>query len=194
VGYPRLRIFSPNHQSGWVPLRQGWETTKASPVLAFAFPSVIPLRESASPSTQPTPSQENRSDRIAVGQNGKSHPKGWLFIHPSAWRRASSGPAKPYPSHSTPNRIQPTHKEPNRAYNRFMSAEVQSASTQAVAVQFGTALAEQRRLRATLSPEELEADHMLKVEALLRSCKALSGEAERNGLTEEILAGILAEE
>jgi len=30
-------------------LWQGWETTKASPVLAFAFLSVIPVRESASP-------------------------------------------------------------------------------------------------------------------------------------------------
>jgi len=61
-----------------------------------------------------------------------------------------------------------------------MPAEAQSTSSQAVAVQFG-AVSE-------------EADRMVKVEAFLRSCKALSEEAERNGLTEEILAEILAEE
>lgn len=75
-----------------------------------------------------------------------------------------------------------------------MPAETQSVLAQTSKAYFDTSLEEQARLRATLSPEEWEADRQLKVEALLRTCKTMSEEARRNGLTEEILAGILAEE
>jgi hypothetical protein len=74
-----------------------------------------------------------------------------------------------------------------------MTAETKAAPAQTADAQFQVAMEQQRRLRTTLSPEEFEADRMLKVERLLRSCKELSEEAERNGLTEEILDGILAE-
>jgi len=74
-----------------------------------------------------------------------------------------------------------------------MPAQAQSAQAQAAKPQFDAAFEEQQRLRATMTPEEFEADRMLKVERLLSTCKELSKEAERNGLTEEILASILAE-
>lgn len=75
-----------------------------------------------------------------------------------------------------------------------MPAETQSAQAQAAKAQIDAAFREQERLRATLSPEELAADHAQKVEALLRTCQQIGEEAKRNGLTEEILAAILAEE
>ena len=74
-----------------------------------------------------------------------------------------------------------------------MAAQTQPVPAQSAKAQIADAMREQARLRATLTPKEFEADRLLKVEALLRSCKALSEEAERNGLTEEIFADILAE-
>jgi hypothetical protein len=64
-----------------------------------------------------------------------------------------------------------------------MPAEAQSAQTQTAKAQ-----------RNAASPEQLAADHAQKVEALLRTRQQMSEESRRNGLTEEILASILAEE
>ena len=64
-----------------------------------------------------------------------------------------------------------------------MPAETQSAQARTAKAQPNAA-----------SPEQLAADHAQKVEALLRTRQQMSEESRRNGLTEEILASILAEE
>jgi len=74
-----------------------------------------------------------------------------------------------------------------------MPAETQSAPAQSAKVQFDTALEEQQRLRATLTADELAADHARKVADFLAFCEEASREAGANGLTEEVLAEILAE-
>ena len=63
TAHPSLRTLPLNHKSGCPILPrfwEGWATTKARPALALAFLPVIPIRESAFPSIQPTPSHENQ--------------------------------------------------------------------------------------------------------------------------------------
>jgi len=59
---------------------------------------------------------------------------------------------------------------------------------------FEDAKREQERLRATLSPEELAEDRRRRIEKFNQLCQEASRQARANGLTEEILAEILAEE
>ena len=75
-----------------------------------------------------------------------------------------------------------------------MRALTQSKSQQAASELFDAAVREQERLRTTLTPEELEQDRRLKFEALNRLSEQVSRQARANGLTEEILNDILAEE
>ena len=75
-----------------------------------------------------------------------------------------------------------------------MRALTQSKSQQAASELFDAAVREQERLRTTLTPEELEQDRRLKFEALNRLSEQASRQARANGLTEEILNDILAEE
>jgi hypothetical protein len=75
-----------------------------------------------------------------------------------------------------------------------MATTAQSEARQKVSEMFNATLREQERLRAVLSPEELEQDRQRKIEKFNRTCEELTREAQANGLTEEILAQILAEE
>jgi hypothetical protein len=74
-----------------------------------------------------------------------------------------------------------------------MRAAVQSKPGQAASAILSAPALEQERLRAELSDEESWKDHQRKVEKFLRLCDEMSKEAEANGLTDEILAEILAE-
>lgn len=78
-----------------------------------------------------------------------------------------------------------------------MSATVPSnptAADPAVLAMIEDALCGQERLRATLSPEEYRQHRQERIAEFNRLCERASAEAEANGLTEEILAEILAEE
>jgi hypothetical protein len=74
------------------------------------------------------------------------------------------------------------------------ATEQSSTRRTASAAKFEARLREQEQLKTSLSPEQLSADHQRKVERFLKTCEELGREAEANGLTEEILAEILAKE
>jgi hypothetical protein len=75
-----------------------------------------------------------------------------------------------------------------------MRAAVQTQPGQTPSSIFSAPALEQERFPADFSDEESWKDHQQKVEKFLRSCDELRRQAEANGLTEEILAGILADE
>jgi len=75
-----------------------------------------------------------------------------------------------------------------------MRAAVQPQPVQAPSTNFSTPVLEQERFPADFSDEESWKDHQRKVEKFLHSCDELRRQAEANGLTDEILAGILADE
>jgi hypothetical protein len=75
-----------------------------------------------------------------------------------------------------------------------MRASVQSETRQKASEMFEAGMREQGQLRATLSPEELEQDRQRKFEKFNKLCEEASRQARENGLTEEILAQILAED
>ena len=81
----------------------------------------------------------------------------------------------------------------NREYTFAMRAAVQTKPGMTASVILSAPALEQERLQAELSDEESWKDHQRKVEKFLRSCEEMSKEAEANGLTDEILAEILAE-
>jgi hypothetical protein len=74
-----------------------------------------------------------------------------------------------------------------------MRAAVQTQPSQAASAILSAPALEQERLQAELSDEESWKDHQRKVEEFLQLCDEMSKEAEANGLTDEILAEILAE-
>jgi hypothetical protein len=74
-----------------------------------------------------------------------------------------------------------------------MRAAVQTKPGQAASAIRSTPALEQERLPAEFSDEESWKDHQRKVEKFLQLCDEMSKEAEANGLTDEILAEILAE-
>jgi hypothetical protein len=75
-----------------------------------------------------------------------------------------------------------------------MPAETQPALAQSSKARFDAAFQEQERLRATLSPEEFAADRAEKWARFNRTCEEMSRNARANGLTDEILAELLADE
>jgi hypothetical protein len=75
-----------------------------------------------------------------------------------------------------------------------MRAAVQTKPGKAASAIRSAPALEQERLQAGISDEESWKDHQRKVEKFLRSCDELRRQAEANGLTDEILAGILADE
>jgi hypothetical protein len=83
--------------------------------------------------------------------------------------------------------------ERHSRYNGVLKTASQPAAQQDASQMFDAAVREQERLRATLSPEELAEDHRRRVEELNQICEEASRYARANGLTEEILAEILAE-
>jgi soluble cytochrome b562 len=74
-----------------------------------------------------------------------------------------------------------------------MRAAVQTKPGQSASAILSAPALEQERLQAELSDEENWKDHQRKVEEFLQLCDEMSKEAEANGLTDEILAEILAE-
>ncbi len=74
-----------------------------------------------------------------------------------------------------------------------MGVATKSEAALNAAVLFDAAKQEQDRLRVALSPEEFEADRTQKWERFNQLCEEASREAQANGLTEEILAALLAE-
>jgi hypothetical protein len=74
-----------------------------------------------------------------------------------------------------------------------MRAAVQSKPGQAASAILSAPALEQEPAQVEISDEESWTDHQRKVEKFLRSCEEMSKEAEANGLTDEILAEILAE-
>ena len=74
-----------------------------------------------------------------------------------------------------------------------MRAAAQIKPGQAASTVSSAPALEQERLRTEFSDEESWKDHQRKVEKFLRSCEEMSKEAEASGLTDEILAEILAE-
>lgn len=81
----------------------------------------------------------------------------------------------------------------NREYTFPMRAAVQTQPDQAASAIFSAPALEQAPARAELSDEEFWKDRQRKVEEFNKLCEEMSAEAEANGLTDEILAEILAE-
>ena len=75
-----------------------------------------------------------------------------------------------------------------------MRATVQSKLSRAASSKFGAEANEKDPLQSTLSTDAFEQGRQRKVEKFLQLCEELGKEAEANGLTDEILAEILAEE
>jgi hypothetical protein len=75
-----------------------------------------------------------------------------------------------------------------------MRAAVKTQPGQVTSAAFSAPALEQEPAQVEFSDEESWKDHQRKVEKFLRSCDELRRQAEANGLTEEILAGILADE
>ncbi len=74
-----------------------------------------------------------------------------------------------------------------------MRAAVQTQPDPAASAVLSVPALEQDRLREELSDEEFWKDRQRKVEEFIKLCEEMSAEAEANGLTDEILAEILAE-
>jgi len=74
-----------------------------------------------------------------------------------------------------------------------MRAAVQIKAGQTASMLLSAPALEQEPARVELSDEEFWKDRQRKVEKFLQLCDEMSKEAEANGLTEEILAEILAE-
>jgi hypothetical protein len=81
----------------------------------------------------------------------------------------------------------------NREYTFFMRAAVQSKPGLTASAVFSAPVLEQQLAQVEISDEESWKDHQRKVEKFLQLCDEMSREAEANGLTDEILAEILAE-
>ncbi len=79
-------------------------------------------------------------------------------------------------------------------YTSFMRTAVQPEARPTSSEIVEAARREQERLRATLSPEEFWKDRQRKIEEFNKLCEEASRQARANGLTEEILAEILAED
>ena len=75
-----------------------------------------------------------------------------------------------------------------------MKAAAKSNEMVDLMANFEDARREQERLRATLSPEEYDRYRQERIKELNQLCERASAEARAKGLTEEILAQILAEE
>jgi membrane-bound lytic murein transglycosylase B len=74
-----------------------------------------------------------------------------------------------------------------------MRAAVQTKPGMAASAALSAPALEQERLRTELSDEEFWKNRQRKVEEFNKLCEEISREARANGLTEEILAEILAE-
>jgi hypothetical protein len=74
-----------------------------------------------------------------------------------------------------------------------MGATAQTESRQTALEIVAADVCEPERQQTELSDEESWKEHQRKVEKFLQLCDEMSKEAEANGLTDEILAEILAE-
>jgi hypothetical protein len=74
-----------------------------------------------------------------------------------------------------------------------MRAAVQSQPALAASAVLSAPALERESARVELSDEEFWKDRQRKVEEFNKLCEEMSAEAEANGLTDEILAEILAE-
>jgi hypothetical protein len=74
-----------------------------------------------------------------------------------------------------------------------MRAAVQSQPGQTASTVLSAPALEQEPARVELSDEEFWKERQRKVEEFNKLCEEMSAEAEANGLTDEILAEILAE-
>jgi hypothetical protein len=82
----------------------------------------------------------------------------------------------------------------DQAYTLLVEAASKSERQQKTMELIDAIEREKERLRATLTPEEYEHWRQGHIEEFDRLCRLASEQAKANGLTEEILAEILAEE